>query len=1134
MFSSKTKLMPGPSAKEPIFKDTSGHRRRWLRRLALLGVACLMVWLCFAVALTMMPNNPASRVAALPGASAAKIPVDLATRTSRTALSGAPDLLAMSPCVGLRQDFGSALAASPGSPQRVFAILPEQPVNAFLSLQNNCAKIDVLMPEWYEIGGPEFGLTRIVPDPEMKLAVNAILADKSSSPLLMPVVDLRYDTPPDAFAARLADVAYRAELAHKIVGSVTKNDAVGVCLRLEGMGLRFVPALLPLLDDLRTALARDGRSLCLMSSFDDGLWNSPALVDRVDHMMVTLFQEPWRGSVPGPLAAAPWFRAEAAKLLASVGPEKLIVALGGHAVDWISGQAVPQRISIAEAAVRIVRAKAGISFAPLALNSFSSFVDEAGERHQIWLLDAIAASNSLRILQDLGIANVGLASLGEEEAALWTLFDQNAGFSVTDAIRNVPLADHVSYTGSGPFYRFSEPAEPGARDLTLDETTGLITGQTYNILPKPVRMERYGASSPRQIALTFDDGPDPEATTRILDVLRDHKAPATFFVVGVQAMSAPDLLRRAVAEGHVIGSHTFFHPQMDTLSPLHALAELNAARNLIEGVTGRSPRLYRAPFERGPGPITAQGANVFSLVADEGYIVAGSDIVPPDWSGMSADGIVRYVIAELDQNGGNIIVLHDGRSERMHTAEALDKLIPALRQRGYDIVPLPTLLGTTTAAMFPEVTGVSRTFKGASFAAITGVIGFLVLVFWLALLANFVRSIVYLLLARRRESGPIRPLRVLPTVTVVVPAFNEEKVIVQTVRNVLASRYPGLKCVVVDDGSTDDTLRLVQANFGSHPQVQIISQRNQGKWQALNAAYAMIDTEIAVCVDADTLIAPYAVYHIVQPFVDTRVGAVAGTVVVANRTNLLTRFQALEYVVAQQIGRRAQEHLNGILVVPGALGAWRVDAVKDIGFYSNETLTEDADLTIWMRRGGYKIAYAEASLAYTEAPTDVRSFMKQRMRWSFGNLQTLWKHRGALTEFGPGRIFSMLDMILFGYLMPLIAPVMDLIFVAAVVKIARSWWAGESFQGFETTHYAVFAMLAVPLMDLVVGWIALRRDKKHPMSLLLVAPAMNYLYRPLLYITVYRSLLSAVTGRIASWNKLQRTGMAGLVPGARR
>src|SRR5690606_7364563 len=132
-----------------------------------------------------------------------------------------------------------------------------------------------------------------------------------------------------------------------------------------------------------------------------------------------------------------------------------------------------------------------------------------------------------------------------------------------------------------------------------------------------------------------------------------------------------------------------------------ARAELSANRSLIEGAIGRSPLLFRPPYVRGPGPISEHEAAVFSILRDEGYFVAGSDVVPTDWAGIGAEEIVRQVFAELEKTGGNVIVLHDGKSSGMHTAEAVGLLVPALRARGYEIVPLPVLLGTTADAVMP-------------------------------------------------------------------------------------------------------------------------------------------------------------------------------------------------------------------------------------------------------------------------------------------------------------------------------------------------------------------------------------------------------------------------------------------------
>ncbi len=183
----------------------------------------------------------------------------------------------------------------------------------------------------------------------------------------------------------------------------------------------------------------------------------------------------------------------------------------------------------------------------------------------------------------------------------------------------------------------------------------------------------------------------------------------------------------------------------------------------------------------------------------------------------------------------------------------------------------------------PAVGLTGSVLKGVSVTAIALWIGFLVAVFWVCIFASVLRSAVYLYLSARRLPVYPRAFGGLPSVTVVVPAYNEEKVIAATLQSVLACDYPDLKCIVVDDGSTDATLQVIAEGFGKDPRVRVLSQPNQGKWRALNLAFQSIDSEIAVCVDADTRIAPDAIAEIVRPFADSKVAAVAGTVVVPTR-----------------------------------------------------------------------------------------------------------------------------------------------------------------------------------------------------------------------------------------------------------
>src|SRR5581483_6998931 len=246
------------------------------------------------------------------------------------------------------------------------------------------------------------------------------------------------------------------------------------------------------------------------------------------------------------------------------------------------------------------------------------------------------------------------------------------------------------------------------------------------------------------------------------------------------------------------------------------------------------------------------------------------------------------------------------------------------------------------------------------------------------------------------------PRSYYPSVAVLVPAYNEEKVIERTIRSVLASDYPNIRVIVIDDGSSDRTLEVAHAKFADEEAsgiVTILTKQNSGKADALNLGLQYLqDEEIFVGIDADTVIAPTAISRLVPHFLNPKVGAVAGNAKVGNRVNLWTRWQALEYITSQNFERRALNTLGAVSVVPGAIGAWRASAVREAGGYHTDTVAEDADLTMALLRRGYRVEYADTALAYTEAPINANGLMRQRFRWSFGILQAVWKHRAVFAR----------------------------------------------------------------------------------------------------------------------------------------
>jgi len=242
----------------------------------------------------------------------------------------------------------------------------------------------------------------------------------------------------------------------------------------------------------------------------------------------------------------------------------------------------------------------------------------------------------------------------------------------------------------------------------------------------------------------------------------------------------------------------------------------------------------------------------------------------------------------------------------------------------------------------------------------------------------------------------IKEYGTMPSVSIIIPAYNEGKVIEKTIRSVLELRYSKKEIIVVDDGSTDNTLKIAQLMETDNP-IRVISKRkNGGKWCALNEGIEASISDIMVCIDADTVLDKNAIQPLVNHFIDSKVGAVAGNIKVRNRDKLLTKLQALEYISQLNIQRRSEAFFRKITVVPGPLGAFRKSIIKEVGFYTGDTFAEDADLTLKILRAGYKIKYEPKSIGYTEAPIFLFDLAKQRYRWYRGLLQVIIKHKGMV------------------------------------------------------------------------------------------------------------------------------------------
>ncbi|HWE30129.1 MAG TPA: glycosyltransferase, partial [Polyangia bacterium] len=585
--------------------------------------------------------------------------------------------------------------------------------------------------------------------------------------------------------------------------------------------------------------------------------------------------------------------------------------------------------------------------------------------------------------------------------------------------------------------------------------------------------------------------------------------------IGARAATAPALLERMNSEGHEIGNHTFSHPNIDTVSELRLRTELESTTQIVASITGQRPLLYRPPSLADVEPRTAASAAAFARAGSLGYLVVDADVDPRDWEQSSSAAIIQETLAQTDRGG--VILLHDGGGNRAATVQALPSIIAGLRARGLRFVALSDLVGKQRSDVMPPVD--RAPVAGYLVRALLGVHGALRRILFATLLLISLRALFVIVasLVSERRRRRFRPRGPLPPVTAVIPAFNEGAVITRTIDSVLDSDVP-VEVVVVDDGSSDDTAAIVARRYLREPRVRIVRQRNGGKAAALRRGIEACRTEIIVALDADTLFAPTTIRRLVEPFCDTRVGAVAGTAEVGNIENVWARWQAVEYLTQQELERRAWDALGAVPIVPGAVGAWRRRALVEAGGFSSDTLAEDADLAMALCRRGWRVVHAAEARARTEVPATRRELVKQRARWSFGVLQALWKHRGALVEAGSGAFGRVVwpAMLMFLVALPLAMP-------AALISLAIAVAA----HNFAPALVAAALLAGVELAQLLVAC-ALARNSggTHGWR---VAPSLltaRICYRPILWGITWRSIARLADGVPLGWGKLARRNTA--------
>ena len=1113
----------------PIFFDPTGRRRRWTRRIVFAAIAVLIITaLAFATTVATVPASQPLKLGF-------ERPQPLPLRTQVGRLSRRITLL-------FRPGRVRAARQSDNLTIGFYSPFGEGAVE---SLKRQAATLDWVAPTLFTLDHQ--GNFNATDDSRMR----RVLAGQIRRPLVIDVIqNIDNGTWDGAGTTRaLADRTRRTALERSIDAALDTNGDAGVMIDFETMPKAGIALERQFIVELRARLAPKHKLVTVTVPIDDDTWSPRAFAEVADKVVLMAYDEHYMTGTPGPIASNNWFVSHLGDALRGVPANKVVVALGSYAYDWHGGEADP--LTIEEAWLSALDSGTRPNWDKVSGNAGFAFDGDPNPatpvaRHDVWMIDAATSWNQMQVLGQFGIGSVALWRLGSEDPGFWTALSswrQHGG-----ARPNLgPLREmtNVDIEGNGEILRVDSVPQGGSRTLRYDPRSALIVDENYDQLPTPYVVRRTG-DKPKQIALTFDDGPDPKYTPQILAVLERYHVPGTFFVIGENGVENRKLLERELADNFEIGNHSYTHPNMADVSDTGIRIELNATQRLIEAYTGRSTRLFRAPYFGDAEPSTPDELGPALIAQQQGYTIVGLHGDPGDWQKRTADDIFQRTINQVEQatpdRTVNVVLLHDGGGDRSQTVLALPRIIEKLRADGYTFVPASQLAGLDRDAVMPIVAGwdlAAVRLDVGIFVVLAGLLAGLNWTFFFAIALGVIRSLSLTGLALfagwdeamqppvDAPEGPWRPL-----VSVIIPAYNEERVIEESVRRILASNYHPMEVIVADDGSKDRTSAIVAAVFGTESRVRLMTMANGGKASALNRALAVASGEIVVALDADTQFEPETIARLVRWFRNADIGAVAGNAKVGNRVNLVTRWQAVEYVTAQNIERRALTRFDAIMVVPGAVGAWRRSALEDVGGYPEDTLAEDQDLTIAIQRKGWKVAYDEDAVAWTEAPETLRALGKQRFRWAYGTLQCLWKHRSVISERAPSGLafVGMPQAWMFQIVFAMISPLIDLALAVSIIGT----WVRVLQHGWAQTQTDVLRMgfywIGFTTIDLACGWIAFRldvREKRFPALLLLTQ---RFVYRQLMYGVVIRAVGAATAGLGIGWGKLERTGRVNSQP----
>jgi len=996
---------------------------------------------------------------------------------------------------------------------------------SFFSLKRNIRNLNLIIPEWFFIDPKTDELKTNVDVQGYKLM-------KKSGVPIMPILSNNSDREfrPEAIGRILHNEKKKKKIIQQVLDQCLKNKFIGINIDFEGLNESKNEYLLNFVKEMADAFHKEGLIVTqdIMPFNED--YDVAQLAKYNDYLFLMSYDEYSSDSDPGPISSQKWIEATVDDLAKKVPAEKVVLCLGAFGYDWPAAANSTPNVTYQQALSRAYVSKSKINFDNDTYNLNFAYKDDKNTVHQVYFTDAATHFNTMRFGAEYGLAGFAVWRLGSEDNRVWKFYNKDITKDAAKKISKKDLEDvkmvkDVDYFGDGEVLDVVNVPHPGTIKTEIDSTEMLISEENYIKIPSTFQIRKYGIAPQKMLALTFDDGPDETYTPKILNILSKYHVPAAFFVIGLQAEKNLPILKRIYNEGHLIGNHTFTHRNVAAITPQRALIEFKLTRLLIECITGHSTILFRAPYNADSEPVTMEEIIPVALARTQNYLDIGENIDPEDWQvGIKADTIFKRVVKAVEEQRGNIILLHDAGGEtREETIKALPMIIKYFQKKGYTFTSISSLLNKDRNVLMPPVPKGSGYYimqSNLALAELTYWVGnFLTSLFIIFIILGIARLIFMMVLTSREKRKNVefdsRLLENAPLVSIIVPAYNEEVNAVSSLNNLLKQDYPNFNIIFVDDGSKDETYKRVCDALSQNEKMKIFTKPNGGKASALNFGIMHTNADYVVCIDADTKLYPNAVSLMMLHFLDNTsnetVGAVAGNVKVGNQINMLTKWQAIEYTTSQNFDRLAYANINAITVVPGAIGAFKKAAIDEAGGFTTDTLAEDCDLTIRILKAGYSIVNENKAIAMTEAPEKTKQFIKQRTRWTFGVMQTFWKHRDTLFDKrykGLG-IWAMPNILIFQFLIPFFSPLADIFMLVGI-------FAGNA------TKIGIYYLLFM-LVDISISVVAFIFEKEKVSKLIWIIPQ-RFVYRWIMYIVLFKSFKKAIKGELQTWGVLKRSG----------